>query len=65
MEKLEVKVNGAIFCIALSLVFVVLKVSGVIDWSWVWVLSPIWISMIIGIVLFVILLVFVFLSRRN
>ena len=28
----------------LTIVFVVLKLIGVIDWSWWWVLSPIWIS---------------------
>jgi hypothetical protein len=26
-------------------VFIVLKLTGFIDWSWWWVLSPIWISM--------------------
>jgi len=25
-------------------VFVVLKLTGVIDWSWWWVLSPLWIA---------------------
>lgn len=28
----------------LTFAFVVLKLCGVIDWSWVWVLSPLWIS---------------------
>lgn len=28
----------------LTIVFIVLKLTGVIDWSWVWVLSPAWIS---------------------
>lgn len=28
----------------LTIVFVVLKLVGVIDWKWVWVLSPMWIS---------------------
>lgn len=28
----------------LTVVFVVLKLCGLIDWSWWWVLSPIWIS---------------------
>jgi hypothetical protein len=25
------------------LVFVILKLSGLINWSWIWVLSPFWI----------------------
>lgn len=28
----------------LGVVFIVLKLVGVIDWSWWWVLSPFWIS---------------------
>jgi membrane protein YdbS with pleckstrin-like domain len=28
----------------LTIVFVVLKLTDVIDWSWVWVLSPLWIG---------------------
>lgn len=28
----------------LTLIFVVLKLAGLIEWSWVWVLSPLWIA---------------------
>jgi len=28
----------------LQLIFIVLKLTGVISWSWVWVLAPLWIS---------------------
>lgn len=31
----------------LAIVFIVLKLIGVINWSRVWVLSPIWISLIV------------------
>lgn len=41
----------------LTVVFVVLKLVGVINWSWVWVLSPLWISAIITVVLIIILLI--------
>ena len=34
--------------------FVVLKLCGLINWSWWWVLSPLWINLIIAI--FVILI---------
>lgn len=27
----------------LAAIFIVLKVTGLIGWSWVWVLSPIWV----------------------
>lgn len=37
---------------ALLIVFIVLKLVGVINWSWIWVLSPLWISwMIVGLIL--------------
>lgn len=31
----------------LGIVFVVLKLTGVIAWSWLWVLSPWWISLLL------------------
>ena len=37
----------------LGIIFVVLKLIGVITWSWLWVLSPWWISLAI---VFIILL---------
>ena len=41
----EVKWNGGVgFTGLLTVAFVVLKLTHVIDWSWWWVLSPIWIS---------------------
>lgn len=33
----------------LTLLFAGLKLSGLIDWPWVWVLSPLWISAIITV----------------
>lgn len=27
----------------LTIIFILLKVTGVINWSWLWVLSPLWI----------------------
>jgi len=40
----------------LTILFIALKLTGQITWSWVWVLSPIWISALIVFVLFIILL---------
>lgn len=33
----------------LTIVFIVLKLTGVISWSWVWVLSPLWISFVLWV----------------
>ena len=35
----------------LTIVFVVLKLVGVIAWSWWWVLSPLWITAALAVVL--------------
>ena len=45
--------GGFSFSGVLTIVFIVLKLCNVIDWSWVWVLSPIWISFIISIILII------------
>lgn len=42
--------GGIGFVGALTIVFIVLKLLGKIAWSWWWVLSPIWISIILAIV---------------
>lgn len=36
------------------IVFLVLKLCGVIDWSWWWVTAPLWIPLSISLVVFVI-----------
>ena len=35
----------------LTVIFVVLKLVGVISWGWVWVLSPLWISLGLWVVI--------------
>jgi len=35
----------------LLILFIGLKLTGYIAWSWLWVLSPIWISALLAIVL--------------
>ena len=35
----------------LTLIFIKLKLTDYIDWSWVWVLSPLWISILLAIVI--------------
>ena len=34
---------GALFVILLQITFIILRLCGVIGWSWIWVLSPAWI----------------------
>lgn len=46
-------VGGVGFVGMLTIAFIVLKLCKVINWSWVWVLSPIWISalFVVGILM--------------
>ena len=34
----------------LLVVFVLLKLCGLIFWSWFWVMSPLWVTIILGLV---------------
>jgi len=46
--------SGIGFAGLLTIVFIVLKLLGKITWSWWWVLSPIWISILFVIVIVII-----------
>lgn len=39
----------------LLITFLVLKLCNVIDWSWWWVLSPLWISVAVAILIYILL----------
>ena len=39
--------GGIGFCPLLAILFIGLKLGGVIAWSWLWVLSPLWIPVLI------------------
>jgi hypothetical protein len=47
--------GGISFTGALTILFIALKLCHVINWSWWWVLSPIWISFLI--LLFILLII--------
>ena len=49
--------GGIGFCGLLTIVFIVLKLCGVITWSWWWVLSPLWISTILVVIIIAIFVV--------
>ena len=48
--------NGGIgFVGLLTITFIVLKLLKVISWSWLWVLSPLWIAALLIIILIIML----------
>ena len=47
-------VSGGIgFSGLLTIVFIVLKLCRVINWSWIWVFSPMWISAALCVAIFI------------
>lgn len=48
--------GGIGFAGLLTIVFITLKLLGKIDWSWWWVLSPLWLGLVFAIVVVVLVL---------
>lgn len=58
------KTSGGIgFFGLLTLLFIGLKLCGVIAWSWLWVLAPLWIPTALALLLVVIVLIVKAVSR--
>lgn len=52
MSEKQVTSSGGIgFAGLLTIVFITLKLTGVISWSWLWVLSPLWISFLLALLI--------------
>lgn len=47
MAKATASANGIGLFGALTVLFVALKLTGHINWSWVWVLAPTWIPFVL------------------
>ena len=48
------KSGGIGFSGLLTIVFIILKLTKVICWSWLWVLSPLWIGALLNLIITVI-----------
>lgn len=48
----------------LTATFVVLKLTGYISWSWIWVLAPSWIPILITILIYLMLFLTVFFIEK-
>lgn len=49
----------------LTIAFIVLKLCHVIDWSWLWVLSPLWISAICILLIFALIAFIILLFKKK
>ena len=57
MKNKNVRNSGMGFISVLTLIFILLKLTNNISWSWIWVLSPIWITTILLIIIFAIIMI--------
>ena len=60
-DRMDNSTGGIGFTGLLAIVFIVLKLCGVITWSWLWVLSPVWIT---WVVILIIMIVIIWRDRR-
>lgn len=62
-NRKNVTVEFPIFGI-LGLIFITLKLTGHITWSWLWVLSPFWIPIAVALLIFLIVFLWAFFSKN-
>ena len=56
-NKSKKRSKGMGLCCSLVILFIILKIMDIISWSWLWVFSPIWITLITCVVAFGLILV--------
>lgn len=62
-ENKNIHINlGGGFTGLLTIVFIVLKLCGIINWSWFWVFSPLIFSFGIGVIVVIIAIIFILLK---
>ena len=62
-ESNNARSGGIGFCGLLTIAFIVLKLCGVISWSWLWVLAPMWISIALVLLIVIIALIINIIAR--
>lgn len=58
-KKETVTASGSGVSTILLVVFIILKCTGLIDWSWWWVLAPLWIPAILVFIYLVVVIVII------
>lgn len=55
---------GVSIDVVVATVFIILKLVGVINWSWWWVLSPLWIGLGVAVLFGLIIIIGLILNNR-
>lgn len=64
-KEIVVRYNGIGFFGLLAIVFIVLKLTGYIAWSWWWVLAPLWVPFCIFIAVMIVLFISVYILNKK
>lgn len=64
MENKTINNKGIGFFGLLTIAFIVLKLCGVISWSWIWVLAPLWITWSVALIIALIVVIIKLLVDR-
>lgn len=62
-DKIDIQFRGT-FIALLTIAFIVLKLCNVINWSWVWVLAPLWISILFALILVIVIVAVIYKNGR-
>lgn len=63
-ENSEKTINLSFFGIV-AIIFIILKLTGTITWSWLWVLSPLWIGLILCAIIIAVALIIMKIIIKN
>lgn len=64
-SETKISYSGGIgFTGLLTIVFIILKLIGTIDWSWWWVLSPLWITFALGMLIFISIVIVIGIMKK-
>ena len=64
MSNTKVTYRGIGFAGLLTIAFIVLKLTNIISWSWLWVLSPLWIDIALVIVMAVVAAIILYTLKK-
>lgn len=53
-----------IVCLILTAVFIILRLSGLTHWGWIWILAPIWMPLV-SCILFILVIIITIVSQKR
>lgn len=65
MKNEQATSSGLGFGAVLFIVFLILKLTNVIDWSWWWVTAPLWIPIGLAVMILIVIALVIFVKKIN